>query len=117
MGECRDYYDLTLVSAPDRLGCLLFIVSTCVLVFFFFFSSRRRHTRFDCDWSSGALPIFPEIAKLASLLPAEGRAGPSQTQSGSYWTKISFTSCRCRDRIHSGTRTCLRTRRFGSRRE
>src|SRR5688572_31434918 len=21
--------------------------------FFFFFSSRRRHTRFDCDWSSG----------------------------------------------------------------
>src|SRR5256886_5407749 len=20
---------------------------------FFFFSSRRRHTRFDCDWSSG----------------------------------------------------------------
>src|SRR2546430_1296560 len=22
---------------------------------FFFFSSRRRHTRFDCDWSSGVL--------------------------------------------------------------
>src|SRR5688572_31323216 len=21
----------------------------------FFFSSRRRHTRFDCDWSSGVL--------------------------------------------------------------
>src|SRR2546427_8090080 len=24
-------------------------------ILFFFFSSRRRHTRFDCDWSSGVL--------------------------------------------------------------
>src|SRR2546430_3935366 len=27
----------------------------------FFFSSRRRHTRFDCDWSSCALPICSAI--------------------------------------------------------
>src|SRR2546430_9271801 len=31
-------------------GCIGFF-------YFFFFSSRRRHTRFDCDWRTCALPI------------------------------------------------------------
>ena len=30
------------------------------------------------------------------------------------WRAASFTFCRCRGRIHSGTRTCTRSRRSGS---
>src|SRR2546429_5676811 len=29
----------------------------------FFYASRRRHTIFDCDWSSDALPIYtPDLS-------------------------------------------------------
>src|SRR5689334_25402455 len=40
-----------------RSSCA-FLIRLVVKLLLFFFSSRRRHTRWNCDWSSGALPIY-----------------------------------------------------------
>src|SRR5689334_23653280 len=40
--------------------------------FFFFFSSRRRHTRWNCDWSSGVL--FRSEVDLVALAVATAPA-------------------------------------------
>src|SRR2546427_1255188 len=53
-----------------------------LLLFFFFFSSRRRHTRFDCDWSSGVLFRSADAGHLdilAGYLHSIGRAAERLT--------------------------------------
>src|SRR3989454_3565909 len=50
--------------------CSLFPFFFMFDLYFFFFSSRRRHTRFDCDWSSCALPIlrYDDVDELIRII-------------------------------------------------
>ena len=61
-------------------------------------------------------PCFPNwYSERRSSLRADSRQ--NSLRSGSCWKAKSCTSCPCRVRRHSGTRTCFRTRRFGLMRE
>src|SRR5256886_12302410 len=54
----------------------------------FFFSSRRRHTRFDCDWQTCALPI--------SVARAESKRGTTDPTYG-YYTMGKLAILKLRD--------------------
>src|SRR2546430_12607464 len=53
--------------------------------FLFFFSSRRRHTRFDCDWSSGV--CSSDLADRAGSGPRTARApvAAGKPRAGAAW--------------------------------
>src|SRR2546429_2550326 len=62
---------------------VVFFSASCLFVFFFFFSSRRRHTRFDCDWSSCALPIL--ISKASTGLRGCSRMKGGRKRASASW--------------------------------
>jgi len=62
-------------------------------------------------------PASPGIAKSRSPRLAENRDARFPSRSGSYRKTRTSTCCRCKGRIHSGTKTYSRARRFGSMRE
>src|SRR2546425_5294876 len=73
------------------------------VLFFFFFSSRRRHTRFDCEVQTCALPIGREVVVQADHQLGHGcRHGGGNRRGGGGCGLVLAAGCQqCRSEEHT----------------